>query len=52
MNMDEVFYNAVDLLKEMIGKPSLSREENEVADLVCHYLTTQGVTRVDDFTQF
>ncbi len=44
MNMDEVFYNAVDLLKEMIGKPSLSREENEVADLVCHYLTTQGVT--------
>ncbi|OJU53034.1 MAG: acetylornithine deacetylase [Bacteroidales bacterium 45-6] len=42
MNMDEVFYDAVDLLKEMIGKPSLSREESEVADLVCDYLAQKG----------
>lgn len=44
MNMDEVFYDAVDLLKEMIGKPSLSREEGEVADLVGRYLAQKGTT--------
>jgi acetylornithine deacetylase len=42
MMMDDIFYNAVDLLKEVISKPSLSREEGAVADLVAHYLAEKG----------
>lgn len=42
MDMDEIFYNAVDLLKEMISRPSLSREENDVADFVYEYLLKNG----------
>ncbi len=42
MNMDEVFYSAVDLLKVMISKPSLSREEQDVADLIFSYLEKNG----------
>lgn len=30
--MDELFYDAIDMLKEMISIPSFSREEKEVAD--------------------
>lgn len=44
MNMDETFYNAVDLLKEMISKSSVSRQENEVADLIYAYLSEKGYT--------
>ena len=32
--MDELFYNAVDLLKSLIAVPSVSREENAAADVV------------------
>lgn len=39
--MDEIYYNAVDLLKQMISIPSLSREENAVADLLVEYLEKQ-----------
>lgn len=34
MDLDEVFYEAIDLLKAMIETPSVSREEQAVADLV------------------
>ncbi|MGL5786846.1 MAG: M20 family metallo-hydrolase [Bacteroidales bacterium] len=33
---DEVYYLAVDLLKEMIKTPSFSRKEEEVAQLIAH----------------
>lgn len=42
--MDELFYNAVDLLKEMIRIPSYSRQENEVADLIEKYIASKGFT--------
>ena len=34
IDMDELYYNIVDLLKRMISVPSVSREESAVADLV------------------
>lgn len=41
---DEYFYNAVDLLKQMISKPSFSREEADVTDLMIGYLKRQGLS--------
>ncbi len=38
MDLDAAYYNAVDLLCEMIPIPSVSREEDRVADLLEHYL--------------
>lgn len=40
--MDELFYKAVDLLKEMIAVPSVSRDEKAVADLVESHLVAEG----------
>lgn len=40
--MDELFYKAVDLLKEMIAVPSVSRNEKAVADLVESHLAAEG----------
>ena len=34
MDLDEIFYDAIDLLKAMIATPSVSREEQAVASLV------------------
>lgn len=42
--IDEQFYNAADLLKKMISIPSLSREENEVADYITAYISQKGYT--------
>ncbi len=41
-DIDELYYDAVDLLKRMIGIPSFSREENAVADLIETYITNCG----------
>ena len=41
--MEELYYNAVDLLKEMIETPSFSREEKNVADLVEQYIKKQSL---------
>lgn len=41
-DIDELFYDAVDLLKKMIRIPSFSREENEVADLLESYIKGYG----------
>lgn len=38
MDISSVYYDAVDLLKQMIAIPSFSREENNVADLIEEYL--------------
>lgn len=41
-NIDELFYDAVDLLKKMISLPSFSREEKTVADMLEIYIKQQG----------
>lgn len=44
--MDELYYQAVDLLKELIAIPSISREETAAADCVQRFLESNGcVTR-------
>lgn len=42
MDIDQLYYNAIDLLKEMIGTPSFSREEHIVADKIEAYIKTMG----------
>lgn len=41
-DIDELFYEAVDLLKRMISIPSFSREESPVADLLTDYIISKG----------
>lgn len=38
MDLDAAYYNAVDLLKELIAVPSVSRDEERAADLLERYL--------------
>jgi acetylornithine deacetylase len=40
--MDELFYNAVDLLKSLIATPSISRNEEEAANIIEKYLIANG----------
>lgn len=40
--MEELYYNAIDLLKRMIAIPSFSREEDAVADYVQNYIEQHG----------
>lgn len=42
--MDEQYYCAIDLLKQMISISSFSREENEVADVIEQYIRDKGHT--------
>lgn len=42
--MEELYYNAVDLLKEMISIPSFSREEDVVANHIENYIKRNGFT--------
>ena len=41
--MDELYYDAIDLLKKMISTPSFSREEHEVADLIESQMNDWGL---------
>ena len=41
--MDELFYDALDMLKEMIAIPSISRDENAVADHILATLDSYGL---------
>lgn len=41
-NLEELYYNAIDLLKQMIAIPSLSRDESEVADFIESYIRKNG----------
>ncbi len=43
-DIDELFYDALDLLKNMIRIPSYSRQENEVADKIESYIRIVGFT--------
>ena len=36
MSTDELYYQAIDLLKELIETPSISREENNAANVLEH----------------
>ena len=40
--MDELFYDSIDLLKQMIATPSTSRDEANVADIIEHRLKQYG----------
>lgn len=40
--MDELYYQAIDLLRELISTPSFSREEGAAADIIERYLTSHG----------
>ena len=42
MNIDQLSAQAIDLLKQMIKTPSLSREEDKVASLVAQFLEDKG----------
>jgi len=41
-DIDELYYDAVDLLKKMISIPSYSREEDEVANMLASYIKKSG----------
>ncbi|MDH6307371.1 acetylornithine deacetylase [Dysgonomonas sp. PFB1-18] len=41
-DIDSLYYSAIDLLKEMIATPSLSREEQHVADKIATYMAKMG----------
>lgn len=41
-DIDALYYNAVDLLKEMIKTPSFSREEDPVAELIANQMRKMG----------
>ncbi|MCL1943598.1 MAG: M20 family metallo-hydrolase [Candidatus Azobacteroides sp.] len=43
MDLDELYYDAVDLLKELIAVPSFSKEETRAADVLQSYIERQGV---------
>ncbi len=42
VDIDALYYNAVDLLKEMIATPSFSREEDVLVDKLITYMKTMG----------
>lgn len=42
IDIDELYYDAVDLLKELIAIPSVSREENAAADRVEQFMQAHG----------
>lgn len=44
MDIDELYYQAVDLLKELIATPSISREENNAADIIEQFFNDNGVS--------
>lgn len=43
-DIDALYYNTIDLLKDIISTPSISREEDKVADLIAAYLDKMGYT--------
>lgn len=41
--IDEIYYKAIDLLKEMISTPSVSRDEGDVADRLEAFFKKEGI---------
>jgi acetylornithine deacetylase len=46
----ELYQSAIELLKKLISQPSFSKEEDKTADLICIFLSAQGVeySRMDN----
>ncbi len=42
--MDELYYNAIDLLKKLIATPSVSRDENAAANVVEAFMINNGLS--------
>ena len=42
IDIDPLYYNAIDLLKDMISTPSFSREEHNVAEIIATYMKKMG----------
>ena len=42
MDLDELYYSAIDLLTELIKAPSVSRDESAAADIVARFLDENG----------
>ncbi len=42
--MDELYYNAIDLLKKLIATPSISRDENAAANVVEAFMINNGLS--------
>lgn len=42
MDLDELYYSAIDLLTELIKTPSVSRDESAAADIVARFLDENG----------
>lgn len=43
MSIDTLYSEAVELLKKLIATPSISREENETAGIIGHFLQKHGI---------
>lgn len=43
-DFDELYYDAVDLLKQMVAVPSLSRDEGAVADVLENAMKRCGLS--------
>ncbi|MER2999451.1 M20 family metallo-hydrolase [Pontibacter populi] len=43
MTTDQLYTEALELLKELISIPSFSREEDKTADAICHFLQRHGI---------
>ncbi len=41
--MDELYYIAIDMLKELITTPSISRDEKDAADIIFKYIKSAGI---------
>lgn len=44
MNLDSLYYDSIDLLKDLISIPSLSKEEDDAASLLEKYMKAKGLT--------
>lgn len=44
MDIDSLYYDSIDLLKQMIAIPSVSKEEDDVAGLITQYIEGKGLT--------
>lgn len=44
--MDELYYKTVDLLRTMIETPSVSRSEDNIADVIVDFLSSEGIDGV------
>ncbi|MFI3314468.1 MAG: M20 family metallo-hydrolase [Rikenellaceae bacterium] len=46
MSIENLYINAIELLKQLISTPSLSRDESATADIVASFLSANGVEEI------